>query len=263
MITSTRRAAQDLLAGALSPQIWLQLAWSDLEARYRRTILGTFWQTLTMAAYIVGIAVVFSTLRARDAHDFLLYVATGFAGFSLISGLLVSGASTFQRGEALLKAYDLPASIHVFRVALNEFILFAHALVIILGVWIYTGTVPTLMTLLVIPALALMFLLGVGICLCMGLLGARFRDVNPAISTLMSFMFLVTPIFWMRSDLGDKLWVVDANPIYHVVNLIRAPLMGHAPDPINWIVCGSVAALSLLIGLVGFINYRRLLVYWL
>ena len=67
----------------------------------------------------------------------------------------------------------------------------------------------------------------------------------------------------MRSDLGDKLWVVDANPIYHVVNLIRAPLMGHAPDPINWIVCGSVAALSLLIGLVGFINYRRLLVYWL
>lgn len=246
-----------------SPRLWLLLAWSDLEARYRRTILGTFWQTLTMAAYIVGIAVVFSTIRVRNMEHFILYVATGVAGFSLISGFLVSGATAFQRGEAILKAYDLPASVHVFRTVVNEFILFGHSLLIVVCVWIYLGVMPTLQTLLIIPAIALLFLGGVGTVMCFGLLGARFRDVSPAVSTLMSFMFLVTPVFWLRSDLGDKAWVADVNPLYHVINLVRAPLMGHAPDPMNWYVCIGLTAASLILGGLAFLRYRRQLVYWL
>lgn len=263
MISSTQRAVQDLLTGLRSPRIWFLLAWNDLEAKYRRTILGTFWQTLTMAAYIVGLAVVFSTLRTRNMENFILYLAAGFTGFSLISGMLSSGVSAFQRGQALLKAYDLPASIHVFRTVVNEYILLAHSVVIMVAVWIYTGAPPTLYTLLVFPAAALLFLVGVGSVMCVGLLGARFRDVGPAMTTLMSFMFLVTPIFWVREDLGDRVWVVDYNPIYHAMNLIRRPLMGEAPDPVNWLVCGGLAVATLLIGFVSFLRYRRQLVYWL
>ena len=263
LITSTQRAVQDLLDGLKSPGLWLLLAWNDLEAKYRRTILGTFWQTLTMAAYIVGLAVVFSTIRQRNMENFLLYLAAGFTGFSLITGFLGSGVSAFHRGVALLKAYDLPASIHVFRTVANEYILFAHSFVIMAAVWIYTGTWPTVFTLLIIPAAVLLFFLGIGVVLCMGLLGARFRDVSPATTTLVSFMFLVTPIFWLRSDLGDRAWVADYNPLYHATNLIRAPLMGEAPDPINWYVCLGMAAVSLIFGILGFIRYRRQLVYWL
>lgn len=263
MITSTQRAAQDLLSGLRSPGIWLLLAWNDLEARYRRTILGTFWQTLTMAAYIVGLAVVFSTIRVRSMENFLLYLSAGFTGFSLISGFLGSGVTAFHRGQALLKSYDLPASIHVFRTVANEYILFAHSLVIMAAVWIYTGVYPTFYTLLIIPAAALMFVVGVGLVLCVGLLGARFRDVSPAMTTLMSFMFLVTPIFWLREDLGDRTWVADFNPMYHAMNLIRRPLMGEAPDLLNWYVCAGMAAVSVAIGVLAFIKHRRQLVYWL
>lgn len=263
MITSTQRAAKDLLDGVKSPKIWFLLAWSDLEARYRRTILGTFWQTLTMAAYIVGLAVVFSTIRVRQMDNFLLYLSAGFTGFSLISGFLGSGVGAFHRGQALLKSYDLPASIHVFRTVANEYILFAHSAVIMAAVWIYTGSYPTLYTLLLIPAAALMFLAGVGLVMCVGLLGARFRDVSPAMTTLMSFMFLVTPIFWQREDLGERTWLADFNPIYHAMNLIRRPLMGEAPDLINWYVCAGIAVVSLLIGIASFLQHRRQLVYWL
>lgn len=263
MITSTQRAAQDLLTGLRSPRIWLLLAWQDLEAKYRRTILGTFWQTLTMAAYIAGLAVVFSTLRQRNMENFILYLAAGFTGFSLITGFLTGGVGAFHRGEALLKAYDLPASLHVFRTVSNEFILFGHSLAIMAAVWIYTESPPTLYTLLLLPASALMFVLGIGVVLCMGLLGARFRDVSPATTTVTSFMFLVTPIFWLREDLGDRVWVVDYNPLYHATNLIRRPLMGEAPDPINWYVCAGLAAASLILGVAGFLRHRRQLVYWL
>jgi lipopolysaccharide transport system permease protein len=262
LTTSTQRAAQDLLDGLRSYKVWLLLAWTDLEARYRRTILGTFWQTLTMAAYIVGLAVVFSTLRNRN-EGFLLYLAAGFTGFSLITGFLNSGVAAFNRGNAMLQAYGLPASLHVFRTVVNEYILFAHSIVIMVAVWIYTGTLPNLFTLLLVPAVVLMFLAGIGLVLCVGLLGARYRDVAPAVATLTSFLFLVTPIFWMREDLGDRVWVVDFNPLYHAMNLIRRPLMGEAPDLINWYVCGGIAVGSLVIGVLGFLRFRRQLVYWL
>ena len=263
MIKSTNRAVEDLLAGLRSPRLWVLLAWNDLEARYRRTILGTFWQTLTMAAYIVGLAVVFSTIRAQNMENFLVYLAAGFTGFSLITGFLGSGVGAFHRGEALLKSYDMPASIHVFRSVVNEYILVGHSMILIAGVWIYTSTLPTAYTLLLIPAVALLFLVGVGVVLCMGLLGARFRDVTPATTTLISFMFLVTPIFWRREDLGDRAWIADYNPLYHATNLIRRPLMGEAPDPLNWYVCLGLAAGGLLVGVLCFVRYRRRLVYWL
>lgn len=263
LITSTQRAAQDLMTGIRSPRLWLLLAWSDLEARYRRTILGTFWQTLTSAAYIVGLTVIFSTIRGHHANDFILYIAAGYTGFSLISGFLLSGSTAFQRGDPILKAFDLPASIHVFRAVTNEYILFAHSVVIMVAVWIYAGFIPNLNTLLIIPVILLLFVGGSGLAMTLGLLGARFRDVTPTITTLTSFMFLVTPIFWRREDLGEMSWVADYNPFYHVVNLVRAPLMGEAPDPMNWAVCAGMAIISVGIGVMGFLRYRRQLVYWL
>lgn len=246
-----------------SPRLWVLLAWNDLEAKYRRTILGTFWQTLTSAAYIVGLAVIFSTIRLRNTENFILYLAAGYTAFSLFSGFVGAGASAFTRGRSLLVAYTLPASIHVFRAVTNEYIMLAHSLAIMVGVWIYTGVWPTLYTLLLIPALILMFVAGWGIVMTFGLLGSRFRDVAPAVSTATSFLFLVTPIFWRREDLASKVWIVDFNPFYHAVNLIRRPLMGEAPDPVNWYVCGGIAAVMVTIGVLGFLRYRRQLVYWL
>jgi len=263
LITSTQRAVRDLRQGTLSPRLWILLAWNDLEAKYRRTILGTFWQTLTSAAYIVGLTVVFSSIRGHRGDEFVLYLAAGYTAFSLISGFVSSGANAFQRGASLLMAYDLPASIHVYRAVTNEFIMFAHSLVIMLGVWIYSETWPTVNTLLLFPALILMFALGCGVVMTFGLLGARFRDVSPAVATVTSFLFLVTPIFWRREDLGSRTWIVDLNPFYHATNLIRRPLMGEAPDPINWYVCIAMAIVSLILGTLGFIKYRRQLVYWL
>lgn len=263
MITSTQRAVGDLLAGLRSPRVWLLLAWTDLEARYRRTILGTFWQTLTMAGYILGLAFVFGAIRGRDLHDYLLYLAAGITAWQLIVGFVAEGASTFFRGANLLRAYNLPASLHIFRVVVNNYITFAHGLVILILVYFYTGNVPNLYTLWVIPAIILFFFMGIGIVMCMGLLGARFRDVDPAVATLMSFLFIMTPIFWQREDLTTRQWIADYNPFYHLVQLIRSPIMGEAPSLTNWSVGLSICVVSLVVGTYSFIRHRQQITYWL
>ena len=173
MIDASKRALTDLKSGFLTPRLWLMLSWNDLEARYRRTILGPFWHTLTLAGWIVGITILFSTIRYRDDPTFLPYVAAGIITYAFIAGLLNEAASAYQRGEVILRAYDLPASIHIFRSVIGQFIMAGHSLGVFVLVAIYSSTYPTIATLLIIPAVAIYFALGVGWTLCVSLLGAR------------------------------------------------------------------------------------------
>ena len=263
MATSTQRAAHDLWAGFKSPRIWLLLAWYDLEARYRRTILGPLWHTLTMAGWIVGLAVIFSTVRYRDDDGFLLYLSAGVTGWTLLAGMLGEGSSAFQRGGNLLATYDLPASVHIFRSVMNQLIMFAHTLVVMAGILIYTGTGLTLHSLMIIPAVGLYFVFGVGATMCLALLGARFRDVSPALGAALAFMFLVTPVFWRKESLGDRMWIADYNPLYHLLEVIRAPLMGQPAAPVSWGVAVVLAIGLTAVGTLAFMRFRRVLNYWI
>ena len=263
MATSTQRAVHDLWAGLKSPRIWLLLAWYDLEARYRRTILGPLWHTLTMAGWIIGLAVIFSTIRYRSDETFLVYLSAGVTGWTLLAGILSEASTAFQRGANLLSTYDLPASVHIFRSVTNQLIMFAHTLVVMAGILIYTGTALTPYSLLLIPALGLYFVFGVGATMCLALLGARFRDVAPALGAMLAFLFLVTPVFWRRESLGDRTWIADYNPLYHVLEIIRSPLMGVPADPASWGVATALAIGLTAVGTLAFVRFRRVLNYWI
>lgn len=258
----SQRALDDLVRGAKSFRVWTLLAHDDLQARYRRTVLGPFWQTILHAGMIIGLTILFSNVLKRPVNEFLLYVTAGVTGWTLITGLLLEGSTAFSRGQPLIQAYDLPASLHVFRVVLNQMIVFAHNLVVYAGVILFTQMWPTPSLLLLAPGLTVIFLAGVGWALVFGLLGARFRDVTPAIGAATTILFLLTPIFWHRADIENAPWFVDYNPLYHLLELVRQPLMGGYATPANWAAGLAVAAASLVVGAYAFVAYRRQISYW-
>jgi ABC-2 type transport system permease protein/lipopolysaccharide transport system permease protein len=55
---------------------------------------------------------------------------------------------------------------------------------------------------------------------------------------------------------------VNVNPFYHYLEVVRQPLLGHAPTTLNWIV---VVGMTMLLGLVSFVffsRYRSKITYW-
>lgn len=56
--------------------------------------------------------------------------------------------------------------------------------------------------------------------------------------------------------------VLDANPFYHFLELVRGPALGQAPEPVSWIavmgitVCGWAATLAM------YRAYRWRVAYW-
>lgn len=261
--SNSRRALRELFAGALAYKAWSLLAYDDVRSRYRRTKLGPFWLTLSHGFLIGGITLNFSVIFNRPIDEYTVYLAAGMTVWALIAASFNDAPTAFLRGSTLLQAFEMPATIHVFRLVLNHLISFAHHMVIYLLAMIFIKNTINWNTLYAIPGLAIISLAAVGYTTLLGLLGTRYRDLGPAVSAVTTMLFMFTPVFWEKEFLRSHDWIATINPAYQLLEVVRAPLLGHAPTAINWILASSVAICSLAMGAIAFAVARRNLVYWL
>jgi len=69
---------------------------------------------------------------------------------------------------------------------------------------------------------------------------------------------------WQISALGnDRRFIADINPMYHLIELMRAPLLGETPSALSWVVALGVAAAGLLLAALLLRRVDRRIVYWL
>jgi ABC-type polysaccharide/polyol phosphate export permease len=260
----SRLVAQDLWLGLKSVEIWWTLAWQDIRQRYRRSMIGPFWLTLSTGLTVVGLGLVFAAIFRMPRTDYLVFLAIGMVTWVLISGLVIDGCKTFISAESIIKQIRLPLSVHAHRVLWRNLIVFGHNALIIVAVFAFAGTWPSPeKILLVLPALIAIALNGLWIALFLGLLCARFRDIGPVILSLLQFAFLVTPIMWHPSLLPGRNRVVRWNPFHHFVELVRAPLLGDSPSADTWTFVFVVTLAGWTITLLLFRQFRRRIPYWL
>src|SRR2546421_12753681 len=98
--TASRRsglpeAVADLTEGLKLWELWCSLGWHDIRQRYRRSIVGPFWLTLSMGIMVAGLAYLYAGLFGQDVESYLPYVATGIIIFTMISSLASDGSTVF------------------------------------------------------------------------------------------------------------------------------------------------------------------------
>jgi ABC-type polysaccharide/polyol phosphate export permease len=96
----------------------------------------------------------------------------------------------------------------------------------------------------------------------LGLLCARFRDVPQLVANLVQVVFFVTPIMWSAEQLSDRVVFADINPFYHLIAIVRAPLLGQAPTATNWLVSLGVTVAGSALAFALFARYRWRIAYW-
>jgi homopolymeric O-antigen transport system permease protein len=148
-------------------------------------------------------------------------------------------------------------------VVYRNFLIFLHNALVIVPMVSLLGAPLTWTALLAIPAVLLYLPFGLFAGLALGPICARFRDLPQLIVSAMQIVFFLTPIFWSPKALTSRHIVVAANPFYHLVEIMRAPLTGHLPTLQNWAV--SLATLAVL-GVFAWISLaasRRQVYLWL
>jgi lipopolysaccharide transport system permease protein len=113
-------------------------------------------------------------------------------------------------------------------------IIFGHNLLIVLGIYLYFGIWPGWTGLLALPGFLLVVLNLAVIGIPLSIVGARFRDLAQITQSILQVVFFITPIIWFPRLLAEGSWVIAANPVAYFIDLVRSPLLGHAPEPISW-----------------------------
>jgi ABC-type polysaccharide/polyol phosphate export permease len=264
MVPQYAIAVNDIATGVASYRIWGRLGWREIQRRYRRTTIGPFWGATSLAIFTVILGLVWAQLWKQDPKIYMPYVTVGMILWIWLNTSLTEAGGEFILNEALIKQLRIPYTLLICTVVWRNSIVLGHNFLIYVLVCIYAGIIPTWNTLLLIPGAVLLCINVLWIALSLALLSSRYRDIQWIVGSILQIAMFVTPILWDRERLSGPLnALIDYNPLYHYIEVVRAPLMGRAPEPWTWIVLIAVAIAGWAMTLYLFSRFRRRIPYWL
>lgn len=256
------RALVDLGQAIALRRVWFMLGWNDVRQRYRRSVIGPLWITLSMGVMIVSMGVVYGSLLHQDRTTFLPFLASGFVAWFFIGACVSDATVVFTQAEALLKQGGLPIALHVFRILWRNTIILAHNMIVMVIVYAWTGHAPWQTLILEIPALLLVSANLLWIALVLAPLCARFRDLPLIVGNVLQMLFFVTPIVYRPELLHQVEWIVDINPFYYLVQGLRGPLLGEGIAANIYLPLLVFAVIGSAAAIVVFARVRGRIAYW-
>ena len=264
--SQTTLAAADIIDGARASHLWGLLGWQDIRRRYRRSVLGPFWLTISMGVLVAALGTLYGALFNVELTVYVPHLALGFIVWTLISGLITDGCTAFIAAEGIIKQTNLRLSVHVYRIVWRNVLILFHNAAIFVVVAAIFAIGPGWIGFLALAGLAFLVLNGIWAGLVLGIVSARFRDVPPILDSVVRILFFVTPIIWMPELMPGRALmlavVLDFNPLFHFVELVRAPLLGHAPGLVSWLAVSGITLGGWLLAFALLRRYRRRIAYW-
>lgn len=287
---SWAKAWEDIVEGFKQRELWGHLGWQDIKQRYRRSVIGPLWITLSMAITAAGLGLLYSVLLQTRIPTFLPYITVGFIVWNFILGCLTEGTDTFINNSGLIKHLPAPITVYALRTVWRLTLMFAHNMLVYFVVvaifWsdlttknyviVTNGTVhqPGISWTIVfaIPAFVLLAINGGWVAILFGIISTRYRDIPPVIVTLSQLLFFMTPIVWTIDTLNKigpggqqsswRMLVAELNPMYHYIEILRAPLLGNTQSWHHWAVVGVFTVVGWGVALLAMRNYRARISYW-
>jgi ABC-2 type transport system permease protein len=251
-------------------QVWsyrtliINLAQRDLKARYKKSFLGWLWSLINPAVTLGIYTVVFGVFLKAQApvagngstQVYALYLFCALAAWNFFAGTVNNCIGSFvSAGPLLTRTYfppECPMLSGLVTVAIQATIEVGILAAFMLGFRNLSWTFV-----LVVPIFFLLGCFSFGIGLVLGLGNIRYRDVNYLVGIGLQVLFYATPIVYTL-DVVPGAWrhALDANPLTAYVYSMRQVAYQQAlPTTTNWLIMGTSAAVSLVVGWAIFSRY--------
>lgn len=262
-ISEKHIAAWDFTTGILRWRLWAYLGLQDIRQRYRRSSLGPLWLTLGLGVTILGIGLLYSQILKTPPGTFIPFIAISLLVWNFMSTVVTESTTVFQAGSGLISSVRVPYTSFVLRCIVRNLIVAAHCVIPVVIAYVYYKYPVHLTGLAAVPGLVLVLLNMYWLGLCLAMVCLRYRDVAQIVIYAMQLALFVTPIIWQPSQLRPNTPFLLFNPIYHLIELVRAPIF---ENRIPW-ASFEFSAIMLLVGgaitAVFFSRFRRDLAYWI
>lgn len=235
------------------------LAWRDIKVRYKQTVLGGLWAIIQPFLTMVVFSLFFGKLAKipSDGIPYPLFAYAALVPWTFFANGLSQSADSLVGSANLIKKVYFPRLVIPISCVLSGLVDFVLAFVVLLGMMLYYGLVPTLNVIWLPFLLILALVTSLGTGFWLSAMNVQFRDVRYTVPFLIQVWLFATPIAYPSSLLGEP-WrtIYGLNPMVGVVEGFRWALLGAhtAPGPV--ILVSSLAALTLLV--TGAFYFRRM-----
>lgn len=263
LTTHHRRAMADMRKGIGQWRLCWMLGWLDIRLRYRGSTLGPFWLTLSTAVMIAALGALYSTLFKTDLHTYLPFLAISLLLWGFISQVVADACAAYTQNEQMIRSLRMPYSLYAGRIVVRNLLILAHNIIVIVGVYWFVNSWPSPFALLeALPGILLWMIDGLAITLLLGAVCARFRDIQQIVGSVMQIAFYVSPIIWQPEQLGPGARWLPFNPFFTLMDIVRAPLLGHTPNALNWVSAVVSSLLLCSLSWLVFARSRNRLAFW-
>jgi lipopolysaccharide transport system permease protein len=240
-----------------------------LEKLYKRTVLGWAWLFIRPLFPLLVKTLIFGGVLAVGSGGipYFLFLVVGTAVWELFAGVAQWGTRSLELNRGFLSRIYVPRLILPIAMGTPAFLTFAiHAAVIVVAVAYYRVTAGTLYfnpTGLgwAVQALALAWVMGLGLSLWTSVPALLARDVRFTLNYVLGFWVFLTPVMYPMSSVpADKRWLMSLNPLTAVVESFKFGILGSqagAIDLVSLATAWTVALATLVFGLSFFGRAER------
>lgn len=229
----------------------------DIKIRYRRSVLGLLWTILNPILMMTVITLVFSGFFKSDIQNFAIYYFTGNLLFSFVNESTVNAMNAIVGNGSLIKKVYVPKYLFpmskIFSSLVN--LLFSFIAMLLVMLVLRAPFYPTMFLIPVIVLYVVLFSIGLGLILATA--QVFFRDTGHLYSVFTILWMYMTPLFYPRTLLEDKLsFILTWNPMVHFVDFMRdIVLYNTVPTAQENLICAGIGMGFLALGLFFF--YRK------
>lgn len=259
----------ELIESFRHPEFWAMSSWLGIIIRARKSRLGVIWLFSQSIVYVFGLGMFFAGMRrAGDATmgEFFAHVALGMMVFRTLMSTITGSANIFIGSQAFIMDGHVRMTDYLLQALAKAFFdMCIYLPVVVVALWMAGGVAP-LGWLTTIPVLFLVYLNALWLAALFSVLGARLPDLGNFVATASIFSFILTPIIWypdMMPEGSLRRTIMYFNPLYHFVEIFRAPILGTAVDPVSLWYVGIMTVLGLVVSTLVYRRYVRYVPLWI
>jgi ABC-type polysaccharide/polyol phosphate export permease len=255
---------KDIWNSFKSYRIWVAVGLNDVAARYRGSLLGPFWITITTAVFVLGIGFLYAGLMRVPPDRYLPWMTLGIVVWGLINQTVLEGADAFIAAGNMLRQTAIPVPLFIWRVVWRNILTFLHQAPVIIAVALWFGFFLRMNVPEALIGLVLILVNVSWFALCAAIVSARFRDLQQVLAAVMQVVFFLSPVLWIPSETrGASGLFVSLNPIAQMLNVVRDPLLGQGLSRYGVLYLLALAIVGWTVALLFFSRIRRRIVHYL
>lgn len=233
------------------------LAWRDYKVKYRQTVIGIAWAIFQPVVAMIAFVFIFGQFKGLTDNGipYALFVYSGLVIWQFFANSVSEASTSLVQSSQMITKIYFPRIIVPLAKVLTQSIDLVLSLIILAGLMIYFGTVPSFLGLIsLIPLFILLLVVSASVGVLLSAINVRYRDVQYALPYFIQMGLFFSPVIYAGSKLGRFQHFLNLNPVTGLIESFRSALFSTPLPGSALLISCLVTLLLFLVGMYYFIK---------